>query len=80
MEEIITITRIIVRHYRTPERQPWNCSDTVLAHYMSKEDARRALQNLAGENATVTIMEGIEFYNSPSYPKREYILDTVEVW
>ena len=80
MEEITTITRIVVRYYRTLERQPWACHDSILAHYANKEDARRALQNLVGENATVTIMEGIEFYNSPSYPRREYILDTVEVW
>ena len=80
MEEITTITRIIIRHYRTLERQPWNCSDTVLAHFISKEDARDTLRTIVGESATVTIMEGIEFYNSPSYPKREYILDTVELW
>ena len=80
MKEITTITRITLRNYHTFERKPWDCTDSVIAHFASEETARRVLQTLAGKNATVTIMEGYEFYNSPSYPMLEYILDTVEVW
>lgn len=77
---ITTITRITVRQYHSFERKPWDCTDTVIAHFASEETARKTLQNLVGENATVTVMGGIEFYNSPRHPIHEYILDTVEVW